>query len=118
MTAAAQHLPPRPKPVPNAPGMFAFADRDHVTERGARERGSVAGGGAGAAEGHWNQLLGGELFLIVNSHDGPAISVVARAWGMIFRNRFPRLPMCVAPQRRRTVIHSASATTLPQTRCG
>jgi SAM-dependent methyltransferase len=32
MTAAAQHLPPRPKPVPNAPGMFAFADRDHVTE--------------------------------------------------------------------------------------
>jgi hypothetical protein len=32
MAAAAQHLPPRPKPVPNAPGMFAFADRDHVTE--------------------------------------------------------------------------------------
>ncbi|MBU6464223.1 MAG: hypothetical protein KGI99_16930 [Bradyrhizobium sp.] len=32
MTAAAQHLPPQPKPVPNAPGMFAFADRDHVTE--------------------------------------------------------------------------------------
>jgi SAM-dependent methyltransferase len=32
MTAAAKHLPPRPKPVPNAPGMFAFADRDHVTE--------------------------------------------------------------------------------------
>jgi len=32
MTAAAQHLPPRPKPVPDAPGMFAFADRDHVTE--------------------------------------------------------------------------------------
>ena len=32
MTAAARHLPPRPKPVPNAPGMFAFADRDHVTE--------------------------------------------------------------------------------------
>ena len=32
MTAAAQHLPPRPKAVPNAPGMFAFADRDHVTE--------------------------------------------------------------------------------------
>jgi hypothetical protein len=28
----AQHLPPRPKPAPNAPGMFAFADRDHVTE--------------------------------------------------------------------------------------
>ena len=25
MTAVAQHLPPRPKPVPNAPGMFAFA---------------------------------------------------------------------------------------------
>ena len=32
MTAAAQHLPPRPKPVQNAPGMFAFADRDHVAE--------------------------------------------------------------------------------------
>src|SRR5262249_37369697 len=29
---AAQHLPPRPKPVPNAPGMFAFADPEHVTE--------------------------------------------------------------------------------------
>src|SRR5262249_20228067 len=32
MTAVAQHLPPRPKPVPNAPGMFAFADPEHVTE--------------------------------------------------------------------------------------
>jgi SAM-dependent methyltransferase len=32
MAAVAQHLPPRPKPVPNAPGMFAFADADHVTE--------------------------------------------------------------------------------------
>jgi hypothetical protein len=32
MTAAAQHLPPRPKPVPNAPGMLAFADPEHVTE--------------------------------------------------------------------------------------
>ena len=32
MTAAAQHLPPRPKPVPNAPGMFAFADPEHVSE--------------------------------------------------------------------------------------
>ena len=32
MAAAAQHLPPRPKAAPNAPGMFAFADRDHVTE--------------------------------------------------------------------------------------
>ncbi|HYL33072.1 MAG TPA: class I SAM-dependent methyltransferase [Stellaceae bacterium] len=32
MAAAARHLPPRPKPVPNAPGMFALADRDHVTE--------------------------------------------------------------------------------------
>jgi SAM-dependent methyltransferase len=31
MTAVAQHLPPRPKPVPNAPGMFAFADPEHVT---------------------------------------------------------------------------------------
>ena len=32
MRAVAQHLPPRPKPVPNAPGMFAFADPEHVTE--------------------------------------------------------------------------------------
>jgi SAM-dependent methyltransferase len=32
MTAVAQHLPPRPKPIPNAPGMFAFADPEHVTE--------------------------------------------------------------------------------------
>ncbi len=32
MKAVAPHLPPRPKPVPNAPGMFAFADPDHVTE--------------------------------------------------------------------------------------
>jgi SAM-dependent methyltransferase len=32
MKAVAQHLPPRPKAVPNAPGMFAFADPDHVTE--------------------------------------------------------------------------------------
>jgi ubiquinone/menaquinone biosynthesis C-methylase UbiE len=32
MKAVAQYLPPRPKPVPNAPGMFAFADPDHVTE--------------------------------------------------------------------------------------
>ena len=31
MKAAALHLPPRPTPVPNAPGMFAFADRDYVT---------------------------------------------------------------------------------------
>ena len=32
MAAAARHLPPRPQAVPNAPGMFAFADPDHVTE--------------------------------------------------------------------------------------
>ncbi len=32
MAAVAQHLPPRPKPVPSAPGMFAFADPEHVTE--------------------------------------------------------------------------------------
>jgi SAM-dependent methyltransferase len=31
MTAVARHLPPRPDPVPNAPGMFAFADPAHVT---------------------------------------------------------------------------------------
>lgn len=32
MAAVARHLPPRPKPVQNAPGMFAFADPGHVTE--------------------------------------------------------------------------------------
>jgi ubiquinone/menaquinone biosynthesis C-methylase UbiE len=32
MTAVAQHLPPRPKAAPNAAGMFAFADPQHVTE--------------------------------------------------------------------------------------
>jgi ubiquinone/menaquinone biosynthesis C-methylase UbiE len=32
MEAVAQHLPPRPKAVPNAPGMFAFSDPDHVTD--------------------------------------------------------------------------------------
>ena len=32
MTAVARHLPPRPKPVPNAPGMFVFADPEHVAE--------------------------------------------------------------------------------------
>ena len=32
MTAVARHLPPRPQPVANAPGMFAFADPKHVTE--------------------------------------------------------------------------------------
>ena len=32
MSAVSQHLPPRPKPVPNAPGMFAFADPGHVCE--------------------------------------------------------------------------------------
>jgi hypothetical protein len=32
MTAVARHLPPRPQPIPNAPGMFAFADSEHVTE--------------------------------------------------------------------------------------
>jgi SAM-dependent methyltransferase len=32
MTAVARHLPPRPQQVPNAPGMFAFADPEHVTE--------------------------------------------------------------------------------------
>ena len=31
MTAVARHLPPRPKAVPNAPGMFAFSDPEHVT---------------------------------------------------------------------------------------
>ena len=32
MDAVAPHLPPRPKAVPNAPGMFAFADPDYVRE--------------------------------------------------------------------------------------
>ena len=32
MAAVARHLPPRPQSVPNAPGMFAFADPEHVTE--------------------------------------------------------------------------------------
>lgn len=32
MRAVAQHLPPRPTPVPNAPGMFAFSDPGHVTD--------------------------------------------------------------------------------------
>ncbi len=32
MNAVARHLPPRPKPAPNAPGMFAFADPEHVTD--------------------------------------------------------------------------------------
>jgi hypothetical protein len=31
MTAVAQHLPPRPKRIPSAPGMFAFADPEYVT---------------------------------------------------------------------------------------
>lgn len=32
MQAVAQHLPPRPEPVPHAPGMFAFAYPEHVSE--------------------------------------------------------------------------------------
>jgi SAM-dependent methyltransferase len=32
MNAVSRHLPPRPKPVPNAPGMFAFADPDRISE--------------------------------------------------------------------------------------
>jgi len=32
MNAVAPHLPPRPKGVPNAPGMFAFADPQYVSE--------------------------------------------------------------------------------------
>jgi SAM-dependent methyltransferase len=31
MSAVAPHLPPRSKPEPNAPGMFAFADPEHVS---------------------------------------------------------------------------------------
>ena len=32
MNAVSRHLPPRPNPVPNAPGMFAFADPQRVSE--------------------------------------------------------------------------------------
>jgi SAM-dependent methyltransferase len=32
MNAVSRHLAPRPKPVPNAPGMFAFADPQRVSE--------------------------------------------------------------------------------------
>jgi len=32
MNAVARHLPPRPKPVPHVPGMFAFADPEHVSD--------------------------------------------------------------------------------------
>jgi SAM-dependent methyltransferase len=32
MTAVSRHLPPRPKPIPNAPGMFAFADPHRIFE--------------------------------------------------------------------------------------
>lgn len=32
MNAVARHVPPRPKPVPHAPGMFAFADPERVSE--------------------------------------------------------------------------------------
>ena len=32
MDAVARHLPPRPDAIPNAPGMFAFADPDYVSE--------------------------------------------------------------------------------------
>lgn len=32
MSAVARHLPPRPKPVPHAPGMFAFADPARVSD--------------------------------------------------------------------------------------
>src|SRR5262249_60478052 len=32
MNAVSRHLPPRPKAVPNAPGMFAFADPKRVSD--------------------------------------------------------------------------------------
>jgi SAM-dependent methyltransferase len=32
MNAVAQHLPPRPKGTPNAPGMFAFANPEYVSQ--------------------------------------------------------------------------------------
>jgi hypothetical protein len=39
MTAVAEDLPPRPKPVPNAPGLFALADPEHVTGFSPRQAG-------------------------------------------------------------------------------
>ena len=32
MNAVARHLPPRPKPAANAPGMFAFSDPRRISE--------------------------------------------------------------------------------------
>jgi hypothetical protein len=32
MNAVSRHLPPRPKPNPQAPGMFAFADPERISE--------------------------------------------------------------------------------------
>jgi SAM-dependent methyltransferase len=32
MNAVARHLPPRPKPTPHAPGMFAFADPERISQ--------------------------------------------------------------------------------------
>jgi SAM-dependent methyltransferase len=32
MSAVSRHLPPRPKPAPHAPGMFAFADPERVSQ--------------------------------------------------------------------------------------
>jgi ubiquinone/menaquinone biosynthesis C-methylase UbiE len=32
MSAVARHLPPRPKPAPHAPGMFAFGDPERVSQ--------------------------------------------------------------------------------------
>jgi len=47
MKAVSRHLPPRPKPVPNAPGMFAFADPQYVSE---------ILGAAGWASPQWERL--------------------------------------------------------------
>ena len=46
MNAVARHLPPRPKPVPNAPGMFALADPRRISrfspKPAGRRRGSTS----------------------------------------------------------------------------
>ena len=54
------------------------------------------------------------MFLIVNSHDGPAISVVARAWGNDLPKAAPPGSLCAWRPSGATVIHSASATTVPR----
>ena len=72
MNAVARHLPPRPKPVPNAPGMFAFTDPQRVFEilteagsapsaarqtrpRSGHRRRPRAGRGCGSVDPDWRR---------------------------------------------------------------